>query len=449
VARRVVVSGIAVFVLLGFIALALLLVVSNTDFGRERVRRIAEGAIQGAANHGVARLGRVSGNLLEGFTIADVSITDSSGAPFLVADTVSLNYGLRALLLRRLELSDIRLVRPLVMLDKPPGDSTLWNYKAIFKSDTPKALRDTTKKRFGDWIVLRNITALDGRIVIRSPWKPSSRYTGAARDTAIADALAGRERVKIEQRGDGYQKIVEFRQFNGAIPYLRLKHPDTDVRRLEIDSVSVTALPFHPPAAVINNFVGILEFTGDSIWFDDARVWMPGSKAAGDGRYVFDTDEFDLVMRGQPMSLADVRWVMPQVPANGEGTLNFRLRWRGDTATYVAEEADIRIDSTRASGDFAISLLGDSLWFHDTDVQFSRVDTHLIEQLFPAVKVPRHGLLTGNAKLDGSPGLMRVDGALAFDDAQYGRSRVVAVGGIGTTGNGVRFRDLDVTLDPV
>ena len=154
---------------------------------------------------------------------------------------------------------------------------------------------------------------------------------------------------------------VEFRQFNGAIPYLRLKHPDTKIRRIQIDSLSVTALPFHPPAAVVNNFVGILEFTGDSIWFDDARVWMPGSKAAGDGRYVFDTDEFDLVMRGQPMSLADVRWVMPQVPANGEGTLNFRLRWRGDTATYVAEQADIRIDSTRASGDFAISLLGDSL----------------------------------------------------------------------------------------
>jgi hypothetical protein len=44
---------------------------------------------------------------------------------------------------------------------------------------------------------------------------------------------------------------------------------------------------------------------------------------------------------------------------------------------------------------------------------------------------------------------MRVDGDVAFDDARYGRSRVIAVGGIGTTGNGVRFRDLDVTLDPV
>jgi hypothetical protein len=140
---------------------------------------------------------------------------------------------------------------------------------------------------------------------------------------------------------------------------------------------------------------------------------------------------------------------MPQVPSRGEAVVDFRLRWRGDTATYVARNLDARIDSTRAGGDFAISLLGDSLWFHDTNMRFSLVDTHLIEQLFPAVHVPRHGTLSGNAKLDGPPGLMRVDGDVAFDDARYGRSRVIAVGGVGTTGRGVRFRDLDVTLDPV
>jgi len=448
VARRLVIASVVVLVLLVSVTLAGLLVVSNTDYGRERVRRFAESAFQGAAKHGVVKLGRVSGNLLEGFTIADVSIRDSAGAPFLVADTVSLNYGLRALVLKHLELTDVRLVRPLVVLDKPPGDGALWNYKAIFKSDTPKALRDTTKARFGDWIVLRDVTVLDGRMIIRSPWKPSSKYTGALRDSAIADAVAGKERVVVERRGDAYQKIIEFRSFNGEIPYLRLAHPDTKVRRLDIAKLSVTALPFHPPAAVVNNFIGALEFTSDSIWFKNTHVWMPGSKAAGDGRYVYDTNEFDLVLRGQPVSLADVRFVMPQVPARGEGTLDFRLRWRGDTATYVARNADIRIDSTRAGGDFAISLLGDSLWFHDTNMRFSLVDTHLIEQLFPAVHVPRHGTLTGNAKLDGSPGLMRVDGDVAFDDARYGRSRVIAVGGIGTTGSGVRFRDLDVTLDP-
>jgi translocation and assembly module TamB len=339
-------------------------------------------------------------------------------------------------------------VRPLVVLDRPPGDSAMWNYKAIFKSNTPAALRDTTKKRFGDWIVLRDLTVLDGHMIIRSPWKPSSKYEGAKRDSVIASAVAGKERVVVERRGEGYQKVVEFRQVNTEIPYLRLKQPSTSVRRLEITKASAVALPFHPPAAVVNNFIGNLEFTGDSIWFKDVHVWMPGSKAAGEGRYIFDTADFDLVLRAQPASLADVQWIMPQVPSRGQGTLDFRLRWRGDTATYVAQNADIRIDSAKAGGDFAISLLGDSLWFHDTDVRFSAIDTHLIEQLFPTVKVPRHGTLTGHTKLDGPPGLLRVDGDVAFDDARYGRSRVIAVGALGTTGTGIRFRDLDVTLDP-
>src|SRR5688572_879880 len=102
--HRLLVIGAAAGVALVSAALVGLLVFTNTDYGRERVRRFAESAVQGAANHGVVRLGRVSGNLLEGFTIANVSIRDSAGAPFIVADSASLTYGLRALLLKRIEL---------------------------------------------------------------------------------------------------------------------------------------------------------------------------------------------------------------------------------------------------------------------------------------------------------------------------------------------------------
>jgi hypothetical protein len=447
--HRLLVIGAAAAVLLVAVVLTGLLIFTNTDYGRERVRRFAESAIQGAANHGVVRLGRVSGNLLQGFTIADVSIRDSSGAPFIVADSASLTYGLRALLLKRLELANIRLVRPLVVLDKPPGDSALWNYKAIFKSDTPRALRDTTKAAFGDWIVLRDLTVIDGHMIIRSPWKPSSDYSGAARDSAIARALGGRERVVVVRRDEGFQKVVEFRDLSGEIPYLRLAHPDTKVRRLEVDSLAMVALPFHPPAAVVRDLAGAIEFTSDSIWFKNVQVTMPGSRAGGDGRYNFDNDDFDLVLRAAPVALADIRWIVPRIPGRGGGTVDFRLRFREDTATYVAQRVDMQVDSARVTGNLGISFVGDSLWFHDTDVGFASVDTRLIEQLAPAVEVPRHGTLSGRAQLDGPPGLMRVDGDVAFDDARYGRSHVVAVGQVGTTGAGVRFRDLDLTLDPV
>jgi translocation and assembly module TamB len=447
-ARRALVILAAAVVVVVSVALVGLLLFTNTDYGRERVRRLAESAVQGAAKHGVVRLGRVSGNLLEGFSIANVSIKDSAGGPFLVADTVSLDYGLRALLLKRLELSNVRLVRPLVVLDRPPGDSTLWNYKAIFK-DTSQVVRDTTKSSFGDWIVLRDLTILNGTLIVRAPWVPRANLTAHARDSVIAAALGGQERVVVERKPGGFQKIIEFHQMNLASPYLRLQHPGTHVRQLQVAKASMVALPFHPPPAIINNFIGTLDFTADSIWFKDTHIWMPGSKAAGEGRYNFDNNDFDLVLRGEPIALSDVQWIMPQVPANGRGTMDFRLRWRGDTTTYVAQNADVRIDAAHATGNFGISMLGDSLWFHDTDVGFSAIDTHLIEQLFPTVKIPRHGTLTGHTKVDGPPGFMRLSGDVAFDDARYGRSHVIANGALGTTGTGFRFENLDLTLDPV
>lgn len=447
--RRILTALAACIVLLIAAVLTGLLVFTNTDYGRERVRRFAESAIGGAAKHGVVRLGKVTGNLLEGFTIANVSIRDSAGAPFFVADSLSLTYGLRALLLKRLELNDVRVVRPLVVLDRPPGDSATWNYKAIFENDTPKAARDTSKAAFGDWIVLRNLAVVDGRFVLRSPWKPDSDLAGAARDSAIADAVAGRERVVVLRRDDGFQKVVELRDLNGVMPYLRLKHPDTKVARLEVARLSSVALPFHPPAAVVKNLTGALEFTSDSIWFRNLHAQFPGSRVDASGRFIYDTNEFDLVLGAHLVALADVRWIMPRIPARGQGTMDFRLRWRGDTSTYIARRTDLAIDDARVGGDFAVSLVGDSLWFHDTDVRFSSVDTHLIEQVVPSLRIPRHGRLSGHTKLDGSPGLMRVDGDVAFDDARYGRSHVVAVGSVGTTGHGIRFRNLDVTLDPI
>ena len=211
----------------------------------------------------------------------------------------------------------------------------------------------------------------------------------------------------------------------------------------------MVALPFHPPAATVSNLAGALEFNSDSIWFKNLQVGLPGSRAGGDGRYVFETADFDLVLRAAPFSLADIRWIMPRLPARGSGNVDFRLRQREDTSTYIAQRADFRVDSARVGGDFAITLVGDSLWFHDTNLRFASVDTRLIEQVVPAARIPRHGTLSGSAKLDGPPGLMLVDGDVAFDDARFGRSRVVANGYVGTTGGGVQFRNLDVTLDPV
>ena len=50
------------------------------------------------------------------------------------AQEVSARYALGALIGKKIWLQDVRLVRPLIVLDRPPGGK--WNYQRIFASDT-------------------------------------------------------------------------------------------------------------------------------------------------------------------------------------------------------------------------------------------------------------------------------------------------------------------------
>ena len=76
----VVLSVIVVLAVLGVWML------TNTDFGRERVRRFALKTLQNAT-HGIVKRGALRGNLLTGATLVDVAITDSAGRPFFAADS--------------------------------------------------------------------------------------------------------------------------------------------------------------------------------------------------------------------------------------------------------------------------------------------------------------------------------------------------------------------------
>ena len=60
-------------VLSAIVVLAVLAVwmFTNTDFGRERVRRLAL-SLLGGSTHGVVKIGAVHGNLLSGATFVDV-----------------------------------------------------------------------------------------------------------------------------------------------------------------------------------------------------------------------------------------------------------------------------------------------------------------------------------------------------------------------------------------
>ena len=440
-----------VTVLLGIVALAgiVVVVLTATDWGRERVRRIALSQLQSRV-HGRVSIGKLSGNLLTGLTVHDLAISDSAGEPFIAAQEVSARYALGALIGKRIWLQDVRLVRPLILLDRPPGGK--WNYQRIFASDT--TAQQSTGPGFGSWIRLENVTVVDGDLVVRTPWSPGTNLSAAARDSAVRSALGGHGRAMVVQASHSYggqppyQKVVELRSINATLPVLRLADPNEKNRYAEVASLQMTALPFRPPAAVVTEMRGNFNFNNDSLWWRGVRAAMPGSRVSGDGSYAFSSGDILLTLRGAPAALADLRWLYPRLPSEGGGSLDFAMRWKGGVDDYTARNADLAIGSTTVKGDFGLTL-SDTFALHDTNLRFANFDTRLAEQLIAGFKSPRRGTLSGRAAVNGGKNALRIDGDIAFADATTGTSQVAAVGVVGFGNGAVRANNLRLRLHPV
>ena len=420
-----------------------LTVVSSTDYGHNLVRRQALGILEGQA-HGIVRMGKISGNLLNGITVEDFSITDSAGRPFFAVEKATAGYALGGFIRKKVTLNNVKLVRPVIVLDKLPGQD--WNYKRIFPGDS-LAVKDTTFG-FGDWLVFNDVEMEQGRVMVKRPWTADNTLAQPARDSAVAAALGGATRANVVVAEGGHQQVMDFRQIDGRFPLVRLAHPDEE-KRIEVAKLAMVAAPFRPPVAEVRALAGAFEFNGDSLWFSEIEAELPGSKIGGGGAYIFAPGDMVLNLAAAPVALADLRWLYPRLPAQGGGPLEFRMSMRGDTQRYEAARADLAVGNSRIAGSFGITL-ADTMALHGTDLRFTSFDTRLIEQLVAGLELPRRGTLTGRAALEGGVHHMRVNGDIAFDDQQTGRSRVVARGAVGMIeGGGASAEDLRLTLESV
>lgn len=429
-------------ILLGVLAVLLL---SGTDWGRERVRRVAQNQIAGMV-HGHVTIGRLSGNLLVGMTVHNFAITDSAGAPFASVESFKAHYSIVSLLEKRVWIDGAVVVRPLIVLDRRDGGS--WNWQRIFPRDTtPKPTAQ--QNGWADQIRFTNVQVENGQLVIRSPWHPPADASPAVRDSLIRVALGGGSRLMINRVGNGFQKTVQLDSVTATIPLLRLSEPGVKNRLLEVSSLRMNAFPFRAPGAVVRDLKGVFPFNNDSAWWKGAYVAMPNSKASGDGSYVFGTGDLTMQIHTEPASFADMRWVYPRLPADGTGKLDLALTWRGAIQNYTMTNADITMGAAHGAGSFGITM-GDTITIHDTNLRFSGIDTRTLEQLIPHFSSPRRGTFAGHAIVSGGRHALAVNGDVRFDDQRAGRSRVIVVGGIGLIDHGgLQARNLHVQMLPV
>ena len=150
---------VAVLIVIGIFTL------TQTDWGREQVRKRIVALLQDNS-HGIIKVGSVTGNLLKGFTLHDLSITDSTGAPFVVAKEASARYTLRSLTSKRVEFDDVKLVNAVIVLDRQPGGK--WNYDRIFPRDT-MTRAGQRKTGWGTWIRFTDVTLVETDLTVKSP----------------------------------------------------------------------------------------------------------------------------------------------------------------------------------------------------------------------------------------------------------------------------------------
>lgn len=446
--RLVAALALGVCALVAFVLVAVM-VVSNTDWGREQVRRRVV-ALLDQSLAGRFAVGRLEGNLLSGVRLVDVRITDTTGQHFLSADTLATEFRLLGLLRQRIQLRDVRLVRPYVVLDQSPVDST-WNWARIFMGDTTARDTAATGPGWGDWIRLDDVELVEGRLTVRMPWTPETGLAGAARDSAIAAALADSSRAVVEEVPGGYQTVYDFQRLSARLPLLRVADPGFDVQRYEIERLTTIAFPFRPPPVVVEHFAGELLVSGDSLWFQDAELHLPGTRAVAGMRVgLGDRTDVALALRADTLSLADLRWLYPPLPDSGGGRLALDLSLRNDSTRILARDVRLAIGASRLTGQVGMLLANDTLEFTETDLDTPGFRTELVQAVAPGLELPRHGTIAGSARLDGPLAALRLDADLSFTDEASGTSRLLARGELGLVGDGeLRAEGLEVELRPL
>jgi translocation and assembly module TamB len=428
------------------LAVAAVIHVPRTDWGREKVRAMVEDALRNQFA-GKVSIGRIELPVFTRATIHDVIITDSAGAPFIKAPVVSGTWSIGDLWDRRVILDNVRAERAVIVLDRLPGKR--WNWDAILFPDTTSRPHGP-KARFGDWVELKNVQLLDASLTARSPYVPDAWRAQKGRDSLLALALAGKLRPVVQRVTGGYQRVTVLEHVTISAPYARIKYPGERIQRFEIASGSGILKPFHPPALDLRGVSGTVLVDGDSVWFRNVQATLPNSRVSLQGMYNLNSGDATVAAKAPTVLTDDWLWLVPLLPKGGTGHINdVRYALRGVSSDVKLGGLALAVERARLDGRIDFGFDKDDTRFDDVSVRLDALDTRLVTRLLPEVKVPRDGVLSGTLAAKGPLTGALIDGTFHFDDRKEGPLSVRMRGVVGSVGDAVLTENLRLDIAPL
>ena len=371
--RRGIRWGAVLVGIVAVLAAAVVGIATQSAFGRERVRRIAERMV-GAAMTGSLTLGALRFGPGCALAIDSARLRDAADSLLISVGPTRAQCRFAALVRGKLVLTAIEVREPRVVMRELPGGE--WNWTRAFGADTTTAETESALRVDG------SLRVHGGTLVIET-------FTGALDPTEA-----------------GHAAPVVRRQITGLdidIPSLRTSEGDA----LAVAEVERFAAHISDPALILREARGHVRVTGDSLRFDIARLALPGS--AGRAMGVISWKEsgptrFRLTVAADTVSLADVTGLLPFLPDSGGGSLRFAMSSSADGSIvdYTLSEVKLRSGGSYLRGG-ATFAIGDSLVaLRDVAVTAEPLETALLGSM-SGVQVPpwARGTLRGSLVAQG------------------------------------------------
>jgi translocation and assembly module TamB len=396
--RLVAIISAAALLLIGVIAAAAVLSVTQTDLGRDYVRRYLQTQVASKlGKRGKMYIGRISGGLVTGVVVDSFAIRDEEDSLFVSAGPIEITYDPRDILDKRLLVGQLVVHKPFVNLRRHADG--VWNYRRIFPKGAARAR--TPDRRFGDYIVIDTATIHDGTVIVTMPWTAPDTLNVRQRDSVLAYArtTGGHE---IRETKEGLKKTWRWTGLEVEAPYVRIADPDSAGRLIMVADMDVneTDPPFR-----FRNVQGPVRIGDDTVRFDLTHFDLPGSTGRARGMVHWKQQgpvRYDVQVAGDSVSLADIAWVYPTLPRQGGGRMLLHIvndARNPRVLDYRITRMDVRAAKSHLAGDWTFGVGGPVLVVKDVDLRAEPVDFDLFRTLaggpFP---VDWQGTLTGTVR---------------------------------------------------